>query len=358
MDSQSSAKDHRLFTAFSITLKLFSISLISVSLMFASYGCSIKSSKLLDEPITSTSTTEDLARENKLRDLEYVAASLVGVLAQLDDFEPLSITVQATPPVSEYGEALLRELRRVGYGVQRVVEDQGRNYISYARTEIISDEGFIVQYSLTINDAVVARQFVESDSSISPVSPFLIEGVKPQEINSGFDPFVRADRVAEPASGVAFELEDGSEVIQGRSGRKNSPRGRRYYQVSELLEFNTADKIDVGEYKIVKQIRVTFPTSDDRILGKGNKQLLWELASSMMPDREILTLAGCFHSSPGTERERRSLAWMKRISEEFVSAGVDRKQIRLIACPGSDGNSQLPEQFVVVTLRRLRATNQ
>jgi len=291
------------------------------------------------------------------RDLDRIATALVGTLTQLDGFEPLSITIQATPPTTELGEAIVRQLRRVGYGLQKVKEDQGRNYISYARTEIISDTGFIVLYSITVSDVTIARQFSETGAGIMPVSPFAIEGVEPQYINPASDPYFADNRLDVGSTGAIFELADGSKVRADNRSASNNQVDIKSASLAKLIEIHAADTINIKNYRTIREVRITFPSSDDRILGESNKRTLRELARELVSAQEILTLADCSSGSSGADLQRRSLSWQKRIKQELLSAGIDKEAIHSTACEGRSVDTRVLQQSVVVTLRSLKKPN-
>jgi len=344
--------------------QLFKIDSIVVTLMVCGLyllvsGCATTLSPPSKEPQLEIDTeSEAIAHAKHRRDLELVASSLVGTLAQLDDFQPLSITIQATAAVGEFGEFVIQQLRSKGYGVQKVLDDRGRNYISYARTEIISDTGFNVEYSITIKDTIIARRFNEGESGIVPVSPVEIEGVEPQQLSASIDPFERIGRVEPSAAGVKFELSDGTKVSGTRKPDGFEAIGETPTDLGKLIEFNNAEAIKIGNYRTIRRVRVTLPSANNRILGERNKQTLRSLANELKPAQEILTLAGCFDgSSKADVNQHRSLAWQKRIREELLSAGVDKNNIRSVACPGTVTAARLPEQFVVVSLKRLNSEN-
>ena len=315
-----------------------------------------------------------------------VATDLVSVLMQLPPFSPFSTTLQLSPPVDPFGEALLQTLAEGGYGIQHVTEDQGQRYVAYrvVRGDARADDA--VSYAVDIAELTVERRYHRRDEGLVPAGPVdraippdgqrqsrqvpagpvRVIGVEPVPVVVN-DDLHRGNGGGETfPSGVVFLDRDG-ELLERRDRlvSDGARAGGERLSRERFLVLARANLFHAGRLHRAPdaletlreprwQLTLRFEDGESLHLGASNKRALARLRERLVPATDRFSISGCSHGKSllwdGTESQ--ALARSQRIKEELLLAGVPPAAIREEGCFDTRYGAELEPNAVIVTLER------
>jgi len=298
--------------------------------------------------------------------LGTVATDLVSAIVQMDEFSPFSTTLQFSEPSIPFGFELINALKTTGYGIQRVAEDQGVNYVSYSRSEKVSefDELVRTEFTVTIRNIRVARTFKTKGDFFVPDTPIEIYGAKPQRIVVSTDIYRQSIGAAEFPTGVSFFDRDGK--AQSRYIRNvvntdsvtNRLQGdviqnQRALILAKASVF-TKSQLEAQSnvtYRPSKQLVIRFrPGSLD--LGQQNKMAIQQLNKNFSKSKHRYSITPCDQSNTliwdGTEAM--ALQRGQRVRQELLTLGVPINSTRDESCFNEKYTNKLIKNSVVLTL--------
>ena len=294
--------------------------------------------------------------------LDRVAQNLVFTLAQLRGLNPLGTTVQLSEPRTAFGEAVVRRIRDVGYGVQSVPDDRGANYLRYRIQRTASEAVEETRYSVSIGDVSIERAYDLVDDRFVPVSPQRVTGATTAatvELNDdlfGLDPDATV-------SLVAYDADVSPQVVDVSSGEIEPPVrdaagadgfGARVKQnLYTRLSSNYADLF--ASYDDVDTHDLVFP-NDSMRLGPEQKAIIADYAARVDPETDLVSVVGCSHGRTAIDNGNSVLAIGRanRVKEALVFAGVSPETVLDEGCWADSYHTRFPKRGVVMTLKRRR----
>ncbi len=326
--------------------------------LFVLSACSTSSGPV--NPIDTEPTDAAAQRSTTATDMDdLIARSLISATAQINDLPPWSTTVQINVPTSSFGNALFNALEEAGYGVQRVPDDQGTNYISYRSSIEQSESGRVHTYGMWVGGRIaLERQFRETGGTLLPDSPLVLVGVRPKTINIDDRGFASQTRAGiEFPSGVEFR-DEAYELIQSRElGSITTGKGNGSLSAARRISEIQVEEI-LAPYRPKRQATLSFPSAANNVLGDPNKQAIVAISDAYRPSTDIFLVSGCrpaTFSSPA-EPEADSIARTQRVRAELLNRGYASGVILEENCEPGRYNEKLPRRAVVLTLERLRDT--
>ncbi len=166
----------------------------------------------------STAQREDMLAADQAR---LVAEDFVSALTQLRGFSPRNTTVQLRPVATDFGEQLASELRRAGFGMQTVPEDDtGPLLVTYDAQGYESDAGRSVGYRVRVGSVELGREYELKSGRVFPMTALSVRGTRISE--SPLDDSIFDRNVA---SEDARRIED-AEIGNALEADPSDPRGR------------------------------------------------------------------------------------------------------------------------------------
>lgn len=279
--------------------------------------------------------------ENELRHLRLVAINLVAALVQIPEMRPERATLQVSAPASAFGHAIVRALEDAGFGVQRVSNDQGRNYVSYSERFAETESGPVTDFTLSVGGIRLSREYVERDGNIYPSSLMTVLGTE-SAANIAL-----ADDVFREQGGAGTAFISGarsSEGIDDGSGIRTVdvadfdelPMERRSTQEDVLLRarqlFFERDAArsppDLSRYERFRRTVLIFDDTKTQFMGPANKRAVRLLVREFDTD-DLLVIRAC-HDADG--RNEAAGAHAIRVEEELASHGVAAESAWIAPC--------------------------
>lgn len=301
----------------------------------------------------ATTGSDFAATETDIR----IAENLVSVVGQLNELPPWSSTVQINPPNSSFGTALFNAFEAVGYGVQRVEQDQGINYVSFRSSTEQSESGTLYNYSVWVGGRIsVERTFRDVQGELLPSSPITLIGVAPKTIN--IDDRRYSDNVPaglEFPTGVIFR-DDSYELLAARESITTTSGGNTRASAAAAAASDARIQEILAPYRPKRQATLSFPTAANNVLGDPNKRAIVAISEAYNAATDIFLVSGCRPASFGapTDPQRDSETRTQRIRAELLNRGYASGVILEETCEPGRYNRELPRRSVVLTLERLR----
>jgi|GEM_PF-872142 len=344
-------------------IRLLCSLLAVVALLLVSSGCALREATRADAERNAFSTIKDT-------DEAIVAVDLVSAMMQLPPLSPFGSTLQVSEPYSAFGHALLAAIDESGYGVQRVTQDQGLQYVTYGKSQAVGVDEPRVSYFVRVAGISVERQYQRRGQQLVPVSPIRIVGAEPVPLIVNDDPHrMRVGGGTSFPSGVVF-LDDEGEVIERNDRLLRASDGdsralgrnvsaQRFIVLARAALFQ-GDRINrqpdryEGKREPVWQVTLEFDSPTSLRLGDNNKRALARLRARMDTVTDRLSISGCSHGKSllwdGTESD--ALARSQRVKEELLLNGVPTSDVREEGCFNSRYGGKLDPNSVNVTLER------
>lgn len=303
-------------------------------------------------------------------DETLVATDLVSALMQLPDASPFATTVQVSPPPTRFGEALVAALRGGGFGIQRVSEDQGRNYLGYRVTRTETEARPVITYALSVGAIDVERDYKRDGELLFPDSAVRVRGVAPARVVVNDDVYRQRGGETVFPSGVVF-LDASGRAVERREREVRVSAGHaraagervnaERFLVLARANLFLADRLKQSRrpptaLEPFRQTALRFGDGDSLRLGEANKRALARLVTMYDPSTDRFSLTGCSHGKSllwdGTESM--ALARSQRVKEELIIAGVASERVYEESCFATRYAERLPPNAVIVTLERGR----
>ena len=324
---------------------------------------------------------EDVLAADQAR---LVAEDFVSALAQLRGFSPRNTTVQLRPASTDFGEQLAGELRRAGFGMQMVPEDDsGPLLVTYDAQGYGTDAGESVGYRVRVGSVELGREYEVRSGRVFPMTALSVRGTRISESpldDSIFDRNVASEEArriedaeigsatgatsADPSAGQGGQdapwvllspLDDGrSSSIPPDEGEQEAPMPDEASPgtfvgaatdsgappastspsaaASPTKRFRPPEPIDVLEAggeafapladrrTIADQVVLGFGDDSTR-LRRGNRAELVAMAGRFDPEREMISVLGCSNGPTGEPGRNKALAIGR----------ADRVRVELIA---------------------------
>lgn len=292
----------------------------------------------------------------QVKHIELIATDLVTALIQVRELEPLSTTLQVSPPRGVYGTKLVETLETVGYGLQYVNSDQGVNYLSYANRAIESNAGFVQDFVVRVGEIEVTREYEIVDDRVVPTGIMYVRGTRFfDNIVLNTDIFLSQGGELEFDNGVEVELADTtvySANVPPKSQTREEP-GDNLGLVAALVAARSDTQSEAelklleqkSQYKPVQQAQIIFP-DESLQLGRTNKALIGKLVQAMEAGKDALFVSSCGGSYDSDEK---ALKRAIRVEEEFLLRGVPRQKLAIEKCnPEAYPSSVITPKTVMV----------
>lgn len=281
----------------------------------------------------------------ELQQLNLVATNLVAALVQLPELNPVSVTLQVSSPTSAFGNIVVRALEEAGYGLQRVADDAGQNYVSYRKRSAETDAGPVNDYEIAIGRISVEREFIVNDNGIYPSSLMSVSGTREAtditladdifREQGGKDVFISG--VSSPGSDsssspkiteVSVNDYDKTPVDRRTAQRQVFDEARRRNSLEDL---GKAD-VDLDEYDRLRRAVLIFDDNQTRHMGTGNKQAV-RLLVREYDVTDVFEITACTDADGSNDA---ALARGIRVEEEFIGHGVAPEALLLAPCRRAD----------------------
>lgn len=299
-------------------------------------------------------------------ELDLIAQNLVYTLAQLDELNPLSTTVQISPPRSAFGREIARRVRDVGYGVQSVPDDRGGNYLRYTIQRTRSQFSDETRYRVSIGNRSVERAYERIGGRLQPASEQRVRGADATvaiELND--DLFALS--AASPVSRVAFDADLEPQVVDVATGEAVDPDADAPVQLDSdpfraRIKQNLYGRIGsnyaqlFADYQDIDQHSLTF-ANDSMRLGAEQKAIIADYAARTNPQTDLVSVVGCSHGRTAIDNGNSVLAIGRanRVKEALVYAGLSPEIVLDEGCWAGDYHATFPKRGVVMTLKRRRS---
>ena len=330
--------------------RLRSLSALMLMLSVFAVSCSTTApvEKSSAEPVDLVSSTPthvgnpsafDNITTEELRRLNLVASNLVSVLLQIPELQPMSVSLQVARPSTAFGNVLIRVLEDAGFALQLVQDDQGAHYVSYGRRFSETDSGPVTDFSVSIGDIQLIREFVEKPNGIFPASLMTIRGTAYIEDIQVPDTIFKeqgGEREADSfVSGARSEDATSAEITQVNVNafdrlpvEKQTTRSKVIAEARQ--HYFDADRIspELSNFDRHRRTVLVFDDTDSLFLGSANKTSTRLLAREYN-DGDLLVVKAC-SDVDGTNEKAHTRAI--RVEEEFIGYGVPQSSVYLAPC--------------------------
>ena len=277
----------------------------------------------------------------ELRALQLISTNLVSALVQIPEMRVGSTTLQVSKPRTAFGNTLVRALEEAGFGIQRVSADQGLNYVTYGKRFSETETGPVTDYSISVGEIEVRREYNLTDGSVFPSSVMLVSGS-----NSIVD-IQLDDEIFTEQGGVgdSFISGVGSESIDGPStdirtvtvnDYDTTPLEKRTTQVGVLdrarqrvyQEDSKSKPVNLVGFDQLRRTVLIFNDQTSRVMGRGNKQAIRLMVREFRAG-DVYSVTACTDVDGRNEQAQTRAI---RVEEEFVSHGINASAVQIEPC--------------------------
>jgi len=304
----------------------------------------------LEQSASEVQPNTDMSRTRT----EMIAADLVSALRQLQGLDPLSIRVSVNSKRSSHAEVLTKELMRVGYDLTESSSPEQAELLTYAIKSVVEADGSVYEFTLSIRDIRLSRQYRLRDEKVEPASSFLVLGMSADTIDMDATLFGDDDTMPR----------DNIELFELVAEAKKAPHAPKVPSRPTLLKnmFETGES-NYGEflqnYSDVRQIVLVF-ANDSVVMGSKNKKLVRDLINEQQEATDVFSVIGCSHGKTAVEGKNRGLALGRslRVREELILSGINPARVLEEGCWDSQHSvDKMPHRGVVLTLKRLQPSS-
>ena len=319
-----------------------------------------------------------------------VATDFIAALALLRGHSPRNTTVQVRPPKTAFGQSLVAELRRVGYGLQTIPEnDTGPMLVTYEADSYENSDHQSVAYRVRVGSVELGREYELRNGYVFPLTSLTVKGV--QIASQPLDQKIFERNLIKGSSNqkrvVVVENSDQIDLLQPINDTTLIPG--QYSDQWQSIESNSslplesqapvtvlpatprltnnanANMLILGEsnhadifkaYRDLKRDVLVFP-NDSLRMGAEVKERTRELIAGYNEKTDLVSIVGCSHGPTGYNGGNKTLALdrAKRVMEELVMIGVRQNNIYDEGCWAAVEQKTLPARGVIVTLKRRTA---
>jgi len=312
------------------------------------------------DTITAPETLEVTANEVMVRDL-------VSSLVQIMPPSTTTVQVSAMPPSSVY-PLVVGAMAIKGYGIQKVSEDQGANFVTVDLDTTVSDKP-TSSYRMRIGVGAmsISRSYdLVADEAIQPASPFRLYGTRASidiaatlfgangiSVDSASaTEYVAPIALDEPLPTLSLIT---PEVVQGVVNQTVGSPGLTSFnsskvEINNLFYSDTTFSSILDDYEPVDELTVIFP-NDSIVMGNENKLLIRQFVERFSTDDEVLSVVGCSNGPTASELGNAGLALgrAERVTTELVQLGVPRDKVLDEGCWAPQGGvKDFPGRGVVM----------
>lgn len=310
---------------------------------------------LFQPRLNGTLDNMERASPAQLRQFQLVSTDLVSALMQMSEFDPASVTLQVSAPVSPFGNTLVRALEDAGYGLQWVSADQGSRYVSYSERFSRTDTGSVTDFEINVGPIRIRREYNIADDSVLPSSKMYVSGIsKQQKIDLNEEMFreqavggkIFVSGVIDPQTHVVITEAD--DVVVSDFDRLPANKQMSSAHVLELTRQLIARRRfadsapELSGYGKLRRTVLLFQDNQSGLLGTGNKQVVSLLVRRFNGD-------DLFVISPCGPREG-ALAHGMRIKREFLSFGIPQQAVVVASCASAAYRSSSDDALIAVTV--------
>lgn len=263
------------------------------------------------------------------RHVDLIVTDLVAVMVQVSELAPLTTTLQLADPRGVFGNKLHEALEQAGYGIQRVSQDQGDNYLSYESRTIRSEASDVTDFSIRAGEIEVRREYNINKGKILPASMMYLSGTsKFAKISLNKDIFLQQGGQLKFASATEITLldetviTDGVDFVSQSSGALASRKeGANIVQAARNLNFKENSDALLkrrDEFRSLRRAKFIFE-EDSAVFGRENKAIIQKLLSDYDRNLDVLFISACAFSDETQEHVNEHVT---RLKEELILSGV------------------------------------
>jgi len=312
----------------------------------------------------STAEKKDTAEERDIKN-GLVVRDILFAMTQI--LPPNTTTLQIGKPTTSFGQELENGFREVGYGMQRVVADQGPMFMTYGvKSESASGGQSTSIYKVFVGDIGLERMYVDAEGGgIAPAGPMNVFGSKKRvQLSGDIFPGQSLEVAYLGESDVEFDAAAitviNEEVMQAIAELKtqNIPSYKSLNSQNQEIEnlfrrgasnFDSIEK----EFRVVRKEIIVFPNDSLLLLDKGRRQIE-EVIRYYREDSDVIRLVGCSNGPTQYESGNEGLALGRsaRIAKELISRNIAKEAILDEGCWAGEASDEFPARGVVVELQR------
>lgn len=333
------------------------MTLFACTLAFILSACANKPQKV-DEPEIGNDIKNGLV----VRDF-LVAISQVHA--------PEDTTVQLNAPTSEFGRELERGFIELGFGIQRVTSDQGKQFLSYTKSTTENSNSVATdRYKIFVGDSGFERTYAGiPGGGIAPIGPMMIYGSNTDvklndqlfpgqsvEVSYADDEVIKID----PNVLTVIDANVMNAISELRQGELPEYRSLNFrnQEIQNLFNGPSSNFEEVNDvYRTVRKDVIIFD-NDSLVLKRKGRDQIARLIKFYDPQSDVFRLIGCSlgPTQVAGGNEELALGRSARVAEELVSREVELSSILDEGCwAPSAGNlpaEDYPRRAVVVELQR------
>lgn len=294
---------------------------------------------------------------------EQVAVDLMSIFKQITI--PFSTTIQVSSlNTNEMVNAIVKELVKAGYGIQRVSTDQGANLlkVSYEQT---ADNESRYRYTMSVGNIFISRIYDVISVGIVPASAFEVSGslvvadVDDSRLNSDYPAefkkitYTTFESANQEATAISL-FSDSAPTNTGTSIVSSLGKNSSQLEIVNLFNGDSVfQSITDSHDRMARQVLIF--ANDSLLLGDNNKLLVREFLKQIETSSDQIRLIGCSNGQTDLEigNEGLALGRAARVTDELLRMGIPRDRVLDEGCwaPVSAGD-RFPGRGVVMELWR------
>ena len=316
--------------------------------------------------VTLSSCSSFWPRKNNslsLDQAELISRDFVTAISKLRGFSPRETTVQFHNPTTDFATELHDAMRGAGYGMQILPKEElGKNHVSYVSEQFETEDGTTVAYEVTVGRVKLGREYEIRLGRVFPIAALSVNGAQPSKIktvdnsifretnNDGWAPVATTNPVViigDPES-ENRELDPEANIGSLRSGLEAPIRQKKNMATIGESNYSSVFKL----YQPTQKEILIFP-NDSLRMGKENKLKIESVAKQFDPATDVISVIGCSHGKTAIDNGNALLAngLASRVKEELIMAQISPEYIYEEGCWASSGIPNMPDRWVVLTLR-------
>ena len=307
-----------------------------------------------DRTVLESTTAQERAH------LQLISTNLVSTLVQLPGMQTSDRTLQISEPSTVFGHAIVRALEDVGYGLQVVSADQGKNYVTYSKRLSETESGWISDYSLGVGKVQISREYRVQEDAIYPSSLMSVSGATGIEgveladnifAEQGGDggSFISGVQEADsPNSNITvrtIDVNDFDEIPVDKRTPQNAvltQAQQRFYEIDA-----ERDVPDLDKYYKYRRTVLLFDNTTTRVLGNGNKRAV-KLLSREFGEGDLMLIKACQDADGINDA---AMGRAIRVEQELMGLGVPGELTYIAPCVRanyrhSSDNSPTPVELI------------
>lgn len=277
-----------------------------------------------------------------------MSKDFVTAISRLRGYRPRETTVQFINPKSVFARSLHDTMRKTGYGIQLVGEDESSsNLITYVSEKYETSLGTTVAYEITVGAVKLGREYEVRGDRIFPIAALSVRGAT-SDHNGTVDNGIFSDAQGQDDSEDWLPADTSDEAL--RRPRQGSRFSQRQKNVAEIGASNFSSLL--SNYDPIRSETLVFPYDSLR-LSKANRKVLSSVADQYDPQTDVISIIGCSHGSTKLENGNALLAVGRagRVKEELMALNISPESLFDEGCWSAAPYKDMPSRGVVVTLQ-------